>query len=102
MSAKRLPVATIPEQSLIALVRLDVVDGGCRLATPDTGRVRGEEFPARRTPCTAIAALAGRWPLQVKAGLTLPVCGLGAVATLAGSVSATTEAADRGRPARHG
>lgn len=59
--AKRLPVALVPEQRSVALVRRDMVNHVCRRGSPDllahdTERVGGEVDKTRTAPPNAVAS----------------------------------------------
>lgn len=69
--AERLPVRSIAEQTIVALVRLDMIHdirGRAALCAP--GMLEQERGP-RRSPSAVIAALLRRWPASIRLGLAL-------------------------------
>ncbi|WP_342633330.1 hypothetical protein [Phyllobacterium bourgognense] len=67
-----MPIGAVPEQALIALMRLNVIDalGGC---TTSANRVVPEIFGARFLPLIIIAACAGARALLIEACFTLTI-----------------------------
>lgn len=99
--AERLPVRPTPEELQVAAVRCDVVDDGCRSTAHDTDGMRCQEGGAFLLPLPVIAALTGRRPALVVAGLAFTVGALPALAPDAGGNHFATSA-DAGRKGRHG
>lgn len=67
--AKRLPVQPIPEQSIIAPVRGDMVHHRCRGVAARTKRMQGKEGSAGLSPLVVIATLRSRRAVGIMAGV---------------------------------
>jgi hypothetical protein len=82
--AETLPVGAIPKKTLIATVRLDMVDRGRYSSTSEAIGACREEFVARLSPFVVIAAAGSGRPAPVVASLTGSIADNLALAALAG------------------
>ncbi|WP_181376029.1 hypothetical protein [Ochrobactrum soli] len=94
-----MPIEPIPEQRVVALVWLDMIDHVCRRTTAAAQWMGGKILLTRLCPFTVVATLVSRWSLLVEARLALllkPQCGDATLTTWMSLATMTTDGRSAG------
>lgn len=99
--AQGLPVGAVPEQRLISLVWLDMIDKRCRCTAAAAEWIAGEIFFPLALPFLGVTTLAGGWSLLVELSFARLVTRGPFGAALTMSMDTTTLTANARRANRH-